>query len=149
MASARTTHPETTLPARLAAGVAGGLAGGVVFGVLMQMMDMMPMVAMLIDSGSVAVGWLVHLVIAAVLGGVFGLVAAPWLGGLATAGAVGLVYGLVWWVLGALAIMPARLGMDLFVLNTTAWQSLTGHLVYGLLLGGVAALVAGRMRPAA
>ena len=40
------------MPMRVAAGVAGGLIGGVVFGVLMQMMDRLPMVAMLVGSDS-------------------------------------------------------------------------------------------------
>ncbi|MBA3799226.1 MAG: hypothetical protein H0X18_09065, partial [Geodermatophilaceae bacterium] len=50
---------------------------------------------------------------------------------------IGMAYGVVWWVLGALLIMPAQLGMPVFVLNTTAWQSLMGHLLYGLVLGVV------------
>jgi hypothetical protein len=31
--------------------------------------------------------------------------------------------------------MPAKLGMPVLQLNTTAWQSLMGHLLYGLVLG--------------
>jgi hypothetical protein len=54
----------------------------------------------------------------------------------------------LWWVLGALLIMPAWLGMNemIFQLNTTAWRSLAGHLSYGLLLGLVYALVGPRLR---
>jgi hypothetical protein len=54
-------------------------------------------------------------------------------------------YGLVWWVLGPLLIMPARLGMDLFIFNAMTRQSLMGHLVYGLVLGLVYALVRPRL----
>lgn len=69
MTTASTTHGATaTLSTRLIAGVAGGLAGGIVFGVLMQMMDMMGMVAMLVGSESIAVGWLVHLFNSALFG---------------------------------------------------------------------------------
>ena len=50
------------------------------------------------------------------------------------------------WVLGALLVMPAKLGMQLFMVNTTAWQSLLGHLIYGLLLGVVYALVRTRLQ---
>jgi len=53
---------------RLAAGIIGGIIGGVMFGVLMQMMDMITMVAMLVGSRSPGVGWLLHLVIAAFIG---------------------------------------------------------------------------------
>jgi predicted lipid-binding transport protein (Tim44 family) len=42
---------------RLVNGVVGGLAGGLLFGVLMQTIGMIPMVAMLVGSKSVVVGW--------------------------------------------------------------------------------------------
>jgi len=58
-------------------GVVGGLVGGLAFGVLMQMMDMIPMVAMLVGGDSVAVGWILHLVIAAGIGGASGCCWAP------------------------------------------------------------------------
>jgi hypothetical protein len=51
---------------------------------------------------------------------------------------------MVWWVLGPLALMPARLGMPLFAIDATAWQSLMGHVIFGMVLGGVATLVARR-----
>jgi uncharacterized membrane-anchored protein YhcB (DUF1043 family) len=40
--------------------------------------------------------------------------------------------------------MPARLGMGVFTFNTMAWLSLVGHLVYGLALGIVFALLSRR-----
>lgn len=131
---------------RLAAGVAGGLVGGVMFGILMQMMDMIPMVAMLVDSKSIAVGWLVHLTISAFIGASFALLLGRLASGWASAAGLGMAYGVVWWVLGALLLMPARLGMDVFVLNKIAWQSLMGHLIYGLLLGLVFAALTRRER---
>jgi hypothetical protein len=119
----------------LAAGIAGGLAGGVAFGLLMQMMGMMPMVAMLVRSESVFVGWIVHLVIASAIGASFAALFGGWARTLAVATAIGVGYGALWWVLGALAAMPAILGMPLFNVDPTAWQSLMGHIVYGALLG--------------
>lgn len=146
---ANVSAPSTTgmiSVARVANGIVGGLAGGVLFGILMQMMDMIAMVAMLVDSTSVVVGWLVHLTISALIGASFAVL----LGGLATgwgkAAALGVGYGVVWWVLGALLLMPARLGMDVFVLNKMAWQSLMGHLIYGLTLGLVFAALSRRGR---
>ncbi len=122
------------------AGGIGGLVGGLAFGAMMQAMDMLPMVAMLVGSESVAVGWIVHLAISAVAGIGFALLAAraahSWPGGVA----LGLAYGVVWWVLGALLAMPLRLGMPVFELGTMAWQSLMGHLVFGAVLA--AAVVA-------
>ena len=136
MTTASASHgASAALPIRLTAGVLGGLAGGVVFGILMQMIGMIPMVAMLVGSESVAVGWLVHLAISAVFGLGYGLLFAQWAGSLGAAAGLGLAYGVVLWVVGALLIMPAWLGMPVFNLNAMAWQSLLGHLLYGLILG--------------
>jgi len=128
----------------VAAGVAGGLVGGVAFGLLMQMMGMMPMVAMLVRSESVFVGWLVHLVIASAIGISFALLFGAWARTLAVAAAIGLGYGTLWWVIGALAAMPAILGMPMFNVDPMAWQSLMGHVVYGALLGTTYGLLRAR-----
>jgi uncharacterized membrane protein YagU involved in acid resistance len=114
---------------------------------LMPMMDMLPMVAQLVRSDSVLVGWLVHLLNSALFGAVyavlFGRLIATWAGAIIT----GLIYGVFWWVLGALLIMPAWLGAKdmIFHVGTTQWQSLMGHLVYGLLLGIVYAALRPRL----
>lgn len=145
MATAATDHPTATrLPARMAVGAAGGLAGGVVFGIMMQMMGMIPMVAMLVGSKSPAVGWVVHLAISAVIGAGYGLVAARLTGSLATHLAAGAGYGALWWILGPLLLMPARLGMPTLSFSTAVWRSLAGHLIFGLIVGAVVA--AGRRR---
>lgn len=137
-----------TMPSQVAAGAAGGLVGGVVFGIMMQAWDMMPMVAMLVDKSTTAVGvgWVVHLAISIILGIGFAVLFGRWAGSLPVSTVLGLGYGLVWWVLGGLILMPARLGMDLFMWNTTTQRSLIGHLVYGLLLGAVYALVRMQLR---
>ncbi|MGH2492816.1 MAG: hypothetical protein ACRDF9_15075 [Candidatus Limnocylindria bacterium] len=125
----------TSRTGALAAGLAGGLVGGVAFGLLMQMMGMMPMVAMLARSESVFVGWIVHLLISSAIGVSFALLFNSWARTLAVATAIGVGYGALWWVIGGLAAMPSILGMPMFNVNAMAWQSLMGHLVYGALLG--------------
>ena len=122
---------------RVLAGAAGGLVGGVAFGAMMQAFGMLPTVAMLVGSESVAVGWLVHLSISLALGVGFGLVAVRGLDTWASGIVLGIAYGVLWWVLGALLIMPAQLGMPVLELSTMAWQSLAGHLVFGAVLGAV------------
>jgi hypothetical protein len=148
MSTAHTTARPVAVPARVVAGVVGGLVGGVVFGILMQVWGMMPMVAMLVGSESVVVGWLVHLFNSALFGAIFGLLVGRWAVTLVPAVGLGLVYGVLWWVLGALLIMPAWLGMNEMIFRVTgmAWRSLIGHLLYGLLLGLVYALAGPRMR---
>ena len=55
----------------------------------------------------------------------------------------GALYGFVWWILGGLILMPALLGMSPFAplmmapMRPVAMGSLIGHLIYGLILGGV------------
>lgn len=141
-----TTHSISlsTASHRVVHGIAGGLAGGLVFGVLMQMTGMIPMVAQLVGSSSPAVGWVVHLAISSFIGASFALLFSGRAGTVVSAALYGMGYGIVWWVLGALILMPARLGMPVFQINTTAWQSLIGHLLYGLVLGVVFSLLARR-----
>ena len=137
--------PGVLTPTRIGAGIVGGLVGGVMFGILMQMMDMIPMVAMLVGSEAVAVGWVVHLAISAFIGATFAVLFGRYATSVGISTAIGIGYGVVWWVLGGLILMPAKLGMDLFMFNTMAWQSLMGHMIYGLLLGAVYGLLAPRL----
>lgn len=149
MTTVSTAHSSTVaLPARIVAGVAGGLVGGVAFGVLMQTMDMVPMIAQLINSDSVAMGWLVHLFNSALFGAIYAVLFGRWASRLVPAVGIGLVYGVIWWVLGALLIMPAWLGMNdmIFNVGTMQWQSLMGHLIFGALLGLVYVLVRPRLQ---
>ena len=139
----------STVGGRLTAGVAGGLAGGVVFGMMMAMMGMIPMVAMLVGSESVAVGWLVHLAISAVIGAGFGLAPARLTTGWVTGLAAGAGYGMVWWVLGPLLLMPAKLGMPTFMIDAMAWKSLMGHVIFGMVLGAVVVMLNRRAASAA
>ncbi len=150
--SQTTTGPAHALPSSglagtAAASAAGGLAGGMIFGMLMQMMGMMGMVAGLIGSSSTAVGWLVHLVISATLGLAYAPIAQR-LGQARVPGlVVGMMYGVFWWVVGALWLMPAKLGMSdmFFHVGATQWKSLMGHLIFGVVLGGVASWAGPRL----
>jgi uncharacterized membrane protein YagU involved in acid resistance len=134
---------------KIGAGIVGGLIAGIAFGAMMQMMTaptpdggkmpMMAMVAKVVRSDSMAVGWIYHLFNSAVIGAIFG-----WLFGnrAAAYGAGfgwGAVYGVIWWVVGALILMPMFLGMPPFaplkMMMPVAMGSLMGHLIYGVILG--------------
>lgn len=133
-------------------GLMAGFVGGVVFGVMMQMMSaptpeggqmpMMAMVAQVVRSNSLAVGWIYHLFNSGVIGAIFGWLLGGrsrrfgvWLGW-------GALYGFGWWILGALILMPLLLGMPAFAplqmapMRPVAMGSLLGHIVYGIFLGG-------------
>lgn len=132
-------------------GAVAGLGGGLAFGALMAMMNMLPMIGMLAGSESALVGFGIHMLISAVIGATYGGLVS--LLNLAPAYAlppgvgVGAAYGLVWWILGPLLLMPIMMGMGPqfgSALDQMNLMSLVGHLIYGALLGGAFAMIAGR-----
>jgi hypothetical protein len=104
---------------------------------------MMAMVAQVVGSTSLAVGWLYHLFNSAVIGGLFGWILGNRLGGIGSGVAWGGGYGVIWWVLGGLILMPVFLGMPAFaplqipMMRSVAFGSLMGHVVFGVILGAV------------
>ncbi len=141
------THHDTALLTPAVTGVLAGIAGGIVFGALMAVTGMLPMIASLVGSTSPVVGALVHLVISAGLGTLFAVsVPARSVGVLLAAGAP---YGMMWWVFGPLLIMPLWLDMPLFAAGTTAVMNLMGHVIFGLVMAGVLAVLRHRPRAAA
>lgn len=137
MTTAVSSKSNRSLVSSIIAGGIAGLGGGVVFGMMMAMMGMLPMVAMLVGSQSAFVGFLVHMVISAGIGGFYGLVANRLAMTTRTAIVAGAVNDMVWWVLGALILMPLMLGMGEMVLKIgqTQWLSLMGHVIYGIVTG--------------
>jgi hypothetical protein len=151
------------------AGVVAGLLAGFVYGIVMQLvtvpmagggemampgggemtmdaggrMPMMAMVAQVVRSDSLVVGWIFLLFLGMVMGAIFAWVlghrAARIGGGLAW----GALYGAVWWVLGTLILMPILLGMSAFEpltmapMRPGAMWSLAAYLLCGPLLGAV------------
>jgi hypothetical protein len=142
------------------AGIVAGLIAGVVFGIMMTVMHaptpdggsmpMMAMVAQVVGSSSLPVGWLYHLFNSAVIGGLFGWILGTRIAGYGSGTAWGAAYGVLWWVLGGLILMPMFLGMPAFaplqmpMMRPVAFASLMGHIIFGIILG--AAFVAIRRR---
>lgn len=149
---------------RLTAGALGGLVAGVVFGIMMQMMmaptpeggqmPMMAMVAMVVGSTSLAVGWLYHLFNSLVIGAIFAWLLGPRVAGYGSGFGWGAAYGVAWWILGGLILMPVLLGMPPFAplmmapMRVVAMGSLVGHVIYGVILGGTYTALVGRKVPA-
>lgn len=135
---AQTTGSMPNRSARLIRkGIIAGLAGGLAFGSIMAFVGMLPMVGMLIRQENAVVGFLVHMVISAIVGAGFGGVMALYTEQrpMVTI-AIGLAYGLFWWVFGALFLMPILLGMseNIFVVGQMQIDSLIGHLIYGFVV---------------
>ena len=136
---------------KIGSGVAGGLIAGVVFGIMMQIltaptpegqeMPMMAMVAQVVGSESLIVGWVYHLFNSAVIGGIFGWLLGNKAHSYGSGTGWGALYGIFWWVLGGLVLMPMVLGMNAFApvtmepMRPVAMGSLMGHLVFGIILG--------------
>ena len=138
-------------------GIVSGLAAGVVFGVMMQMMTaptpdggqmpMMAMVAKVVRSDSITIGWVYHLFNSAVIGGIFGWLFGDRARKFSAEVGWGALYGFAWWILGALILMPLLLGMPPFAplqmapMRPVAMGSLVGHLIYGIILGGAVSML--------
>lgn len=123
---------------RIKNGALAGIAGGVVFGMMMAMMGMLKMIASMVGSESVMVGWAVHLMISAAIGAGFAIALHGFADTRIQSVIAGLVYGAIWWVLGPLTVMPLMMGMGVQWNATAAgaaMPSLLGHLIYGLILG--------------
>ncbi|GAA1580044.1 hypothetical protein GCM10009789_37270 [Kribbella sancticallisti] len=154
MATTGATASMRALPMNLVTAIVAGVVAGLPLGIIMQVRDadpaMMPgvkvmgLVGDLISSPSAGLGWLIHLFNSALFAVVFVVLLSRWLTNRGPAMVLGLLYGAVWWVVGALWIMPAWLGMDdmVFKVGANQWWSLAGHLIYGLLL--VAGYMMGR-----
>ena len=129
------------------AGAAAGLIAGIPLGIIMHTTNIMPMVGDLVSDPSNGLGWLVHLFNSALFGAIFALLFSRWISKPSWALGPGLLYGIAWWVVGALWIMPAWLGMSemIFEIGDDQWWSLVGHLLYGLLLGTLYVLIRSRL----
>jgi hypothetical protein len=99
------------------------------------------MVAMVVRSESLFVGWLYHLFNSAVIGALFGALLGERATTLGSGIGWGAAWGTVWWVLGGLILMPVFLGMPPFAalrmppMRPVAIGSLVGHLIYGVITG--------------
>ncbi|MBW3665596.1 MAG: hypothetical protein KY469_21075 [Actinobacteria bacterium] len=122
---------------RISASTIAGIVGGLAFGALLHTQGMIGMIAGLVGGEGPALGWVVHLVISAIIGAGFGLTLARAVSGWGSGLGSGVVYGAIWWVLGPLLIMPIWMGMPTFQINEQAVTSLIGHLLFGFVLGAV------------
>ena len=149
-----TTTDVSTTTGDWKAGVAGGLGGGLIFGAMMSMMTpgvlQMAIPAMYgIEGPAGAIGWAIHLSHGAVIGVAFAGIASlnPNLGdSIGSSLGTGAGYGLLAWVALAVILMPIWLGAVGFPgtppLPNIGVESLLGHVVYGVVLGGVYSAVA-------
>lgn len=133
------------------AGTLAGIVAGIVMGVMLTT-QMTPVIEKAIPamyglSGGLA-GWVIHVSHGAVLGVAFaGLLdavdASEW--STAKLAGVGLAFGVALWAVLAVLVMPVWLDAVGFAnapsVPNVSVKSLVGHVVYGLVLGGVYAVL--------
>src|SRR5258708_3224004 len=130
--------PGTLTLRSLGWGAAASVLGGLLFSIIMISTGVLPRVAALIGGSSPVLGFVVHLIISALIGMSYGLLFKHESPNAGSSVAWGLLYGLVWWFIGPLTLMPILLG------STVTWTiqasdillpSLLGHLLYGAVTG--------------
>jgi uncharacterized membrane protein YagU involved in acid resistance len=131
-------------------GALAGLLGGLVFTLVMVLVGALPTVAGLVGARAPAVGLVVHLVIAQVIGVSYAVLFRRRSFDLASGIGWGVCYGFLWWVLGALTLLPVLSGgtpqwtaADM----SAAFPSLVGHLAYGAALGAAYYRLEARANP--
>src|SRR5262249_48536188 len=115
-------------------GALASLVGGALFTVVLLVIGFLPKLASIVGGSSLILGFIVNMIISAVIGMSYGLLfryEAPDFG---SGVAWGLGYGLIWWFIGRLPFLPIRLG-GMFNWPTepagALLPSLIGHLIYG------------------
>jgi len=74
-------------------------------------MGMLPTIGKMVGLPNAVGGFLVHMVISALIGPTFAVVLDKLATNLKSGLGVGVVYGAFWWVMGPLTMMPLRVGM--------------------------------------
>jgi uncharacterized membrane protein YagU involved in acid resistance len=131
-------------------GALSGLVGGVIFGFVWGTVDVLPTVARLVGARGAVAGWIVHLVIAQLIGVSYAVLFRGRSYDLTSGLGWGLSYGFFWWVLGALTLLPVLVGQPPrwnAPAIATAFPGLVGHLAYGGCLGAAYAWLEHRENP--
>jgi uncharacterized membrane protein YagU involved in acid resistance len=131
-------------------GALSGLVGGIIFGFVWGTVDVLPTVARLVGARGAVAGWVVHLVIAQLIGVSYAVLFRGRSYDLTSGLGWGLSYGFFWWVFGALTLLPVLLGQPPRwnpAAIAAAFPGLVGHLAYGGGLGTVYAWLEHRENP--
>lgn len=121
-----------------------GIVGGWAFGKWMEQVNFFPLVAGLLNSESSMIGFSLHYVFAIIIGASFGALFQRDIRGYGSSMGWGLGYGIFWWFLGPLTIMPIWLNNSVdwsYTRGSELFGSLIGHIVYGLIVGLLYAVV--------
>jgi len=120
-------------------GMLAGLIASGVFGIIMMLLTPATLgkIAALYGGEAQLTGFLIHLIHGVLIGGLFAALTSGQISRLRGSW-YGFVYGVAWWVAGPILIMPTWLGAGPRLSAEgvqAALPSLTGHIVFGLILG--------------
>jgi uncharacterized membrane protein YagU involved in acid resistance len=141
---ARNEKAPLNIVRALVVGSLAGLVGGWFYGRWLGQVNAFVLIAGIVNSNAKPVGIVVHYGIAAVIGASFGLLFQRDMRGYGSSLCWGLAYGLFWWFLGALTLFPVLHGQALdwsYQQASAAFGTLVGHVVYGIVLGLIYALL--------
>jgi uncharacterized membrane protein YagU involved in acid resistance len=132
-------------------GLGSGVIGGLLFTIVMLRTGSLIQIANLVGAQSAFTGFIVHLLIAIVVGITYGLLFEQQHHGYGASLIWATVYALWWWLLGAATLFPILLNQPVdWSLETVTglYPSLIGHLLYGVGLGLVFQFLASRYKRA-
>lgn len=140
----RPGRPRFGLARALVVGGLAGIVGGWAFGKWMEQANFYPLIAGLVGSTEPGVGVALHFAIAVIIGASFGLLFQRDVRGAGSCMGWGMGYGILWWFLGPFTIMPIWQGREPIwtsAQGSALFGSLVGHIIYGVLVGLVYALL--------
>lgn len=133
-----------TLTRAIVVGGLAGLVGGWAFSIWAVENNAFILIAGIVSSNSSFVGVLVHYTIAFLIGASFGLLFQRDARSFGSSLCWGMAYGFFWWFLGPLTLLPLLLHQPVnwsYQYASSYFGSLVGHIIYGILLGLVYALL--------
>lgn len=117
------------------AGVIGAIVASIPYGIMMQMMGMMQVLAGMMGSHSIIVGWMIHMMIGIIFGILFVVVFGRFVNSSQTAFFTGVGEGVLTWLIGPTIVMPMMFGGAPF--SKIDLMSLFTHILFGIVIAFV------------
>lgn len=146
--------PRVNFFSRMGAGVVGGVASGLFLGLCLTALGLfedrkyVSLYGLLIGDGSASTAWVMLLVVAGALGGIFGTVLGRFITGqIVPAIGVGLVWGIASWIVLALLVLPIRGDYGVFSIKGSGGVFALGvYTLFGVVMTVVYAVAGPRRR---
>ena len=136
MVVSRQTSTISSYSKLVKASLIGSTVAGVAFGIYLQVTGMIPVLASMLGSESLALGWILHMMISWIFGlgyGAMTMLSSRYY-------MLGVLHGVIIWVIGPLLVMPMMMGMGPMIGQMFAGEqlmSLVTHLAFSLILATV------------